>query len=48
MSPMIVWDSGMSVPIPNPWIARAATSVAKFWARPATSEPTMNTTMPAR
>ena len=31
MSPMIVCDSGMSVPMPMPWMARAAMSHQKFW-----------------
>jgi hypothetical protein len=48
MSPMIVCDSGMSVPMPRPWMARPATSVQKFGAKPQTSEPTMKTTIPPR
>lgn len=47
MSPMMVCDRGMIVPMPSPWMARAATRTQKPWARPATSEPSMKTTRPA-
>ena len=48
MSPMIVWDSGMRVPMPRPWMARARTRTQKFGARPAMTLPTMKTMMPPR
>ena len=48
MSPMIVCDSGISVPMPRPCTARPATSIQKDWEKPAMSEPIMKTTMPPR
>ena len=48
MSPMIVCDSGISVPMPAPWMARAAMSHQKFWAKPDRTEPAMKTTSPPR
>lgn len=46
MSPMIVWDSGMIVPMPRPWMARPTISIQKFTLKPLTTEPTMKTTSP--
>ena len=48
MSPMIVCDRGMIVPIPSPWMARPSTSTQKLPANPLTIDPTMNTARPAR
>lgn len=48
MSPMMVCDNGMSVPMPRPCTARPRTSVQKFGASPEITEPTMKTTSPPR
>lgn len=46
MSPMMVCESGMMVPIPSPCIARAPTSHQNPCAVPARIEANMNTTRP--
>ncbi|SKF62274.1 Uncharacterised protein [Mycobacteroides abscessus subsp. abscessus] len=48
MSPMIVWDSGIRMPMPTPWTHRAKIRKAKLMLRPASAEPTMNRIRPAR
>ena len=47
MSPIIVCESGMIVPIPKPWIARAPTSHQNPCAAPARIEPSIKMTSPA-
>ena len=46
MSPMMVCDRGIRVPMPRPWMPRAMTSIQKLWAKPAKIVPTMKTMMP--
>ena len=48
MSPMIVWLSGIRVPMPSPCTARAPTRNQKFVAIPARIEPSMKIARPAR
>ena len=48
MSPMMVWLSGIRVPVPRPWIARAKIRKPKLWLIPARTVPSMKTTRPAR
>lgn len=48
MSPTMVCDSGISVPMPSPWLARPTINIPKLCDRPDTIEPIMNTTRPPK
>jgi hypothetical protein len=46
MSPMIAWDSGIIVPMPNPSMTRAIMNVSKLCASPAITDAVMKVTTP--